>query len=788
MVGYDSVVDNNDSNSARGDHGDGDGHRYPGKLSPLLLPPRPRPHLYSTPTVPAALITAFGLPTLVECEQHPKHPPEVVPEETQQQPQFTSVRPQKRRERSLSLPGATTATGWSSSDQQQHYHRLSKSFFDLFGGGGGVSFSDQPSSSSSSISAYTYRVRTVGGGGGGGDHDDHRLRFRQNPDGTYAMDNNNNNNEAHVARGHDDDKDDDDDDDDVPESDTGLLMMASSSSEDDHRKAKKEEEEASVLSLDAVTNLGDALSNNIDGRRLPPHHVHASIPREMLNPQFTETTPALKLWPLAVLVFYNVSGGPFGIEPSIRAGGNFYAILGFAIFPLIWSVPEALITAELGSTFQDPSAGVAWVEEAFGESLGSLCGYLAWVSGATDNAIYPTLFVEYVSSVAGWDQEQFSGITRFGTVAVITIVLAMLNYTGLEIVGNASLVICMIAMSPFVIMTVIGAPKVDPSRWFQMPEPSEDGSELFDDDFQTSAGPLPLFSLGGVLWRPYLNNLFWNLNSFDSAGSFAGETTSASSTYPRGIFIGLIMCVLAYLIPLMVAVGATDYSQRDWVDGHLGSVSVDIGGKWLGVWIIFAAGISNLALFEAEMSSDAFQLMGMAERGYLPKIFQTRSKYGTPTAGIVFNTIVIVIFSCADFGQLLELLNSVYAMSLLMEYAAFVKLRLFHKELERPYRIPIPDWASVLFVIPPILGIFAIIAVSNWYVYFFCTGALVFGVLIFRLSETFKRRGWFTYESKDSRIKRYAMPPLNDDVQSADVSAENEEFVYHDDNGEHLIT
>ncbi len=38
-------------------------------------------------------------------------------------------------------------------------------------------------------------------------------------------------------------------------------------------------------------------------------------------------------------------------------------------------------------------------------------------------------------------------------------------------------------------------------------------------------------------------------------------------------------------------------------------VAVDIGGKWLGRWTIFAAGISNLALFEAELSADAFQLM-----------------------------------------------------------------------------------------------------------------------------------------------------------------------------------
>ena len=174
--------------------------------------------------------------------------------------------------------------------------------------------------------------------------------------------------------------------------------------------------------------------------------------------------------------------------------------------------------------------------------------------------------------------------------------------------------------------------------------------------------------------------MFWNLNSFDAAASFASETTSVSTTFPRGMFIGLAMVVLGYLVPLLVAVGATDYSQEDWVDGFLENVAVDIGGKWLGVWTVFAAGISNIAMFEAEMSSDAFQLMGMSERGYVPHIFTTRSKYGTPTAGIIFNTLVIIAFSCADFGQLLELLNSVYSMSLLMEYAAFVKLRLYHKD------------------------------------------------------------------------------------------------------------
>jgi amino acid transporter len=112
------------------------------------------------------------------------------------------------------------------------------------------------------------------------------------------------------------------------------------------------------------------------------------------------------------------------------------------------------------------------------------------------------LFLEYVTSVAG-NKQDISIWHRFILIAVITVILSLLNYRGLEIVGNASLLVCMIAMSPFVLMTIIGAPQVVPSRWFQMPEPIENHeTDLFDDVFQTSPGPLPLFTMAGILWRP----------------------------------------------------------------------------------------------------------------------------------------------------------------------------------------------------------------------------------------------------------------------------------------------
>lgn len=48
----------------------------------------------------------------------------------------------------------------------------------------------------------------------------------------------------------------------------------------------------------------------------------------------------------------------------------------------------------------NPSGYVAWVTEAFGPFLGFLEGLFSWISGVTDNAIYPVMFLTYLD--AAW--------------------------------------------------------------------------------------------------------------------------------------------------------------------------------------------------------------------------------------------------------------------------------------------------------------------------------------------------------------------------------------------------
>ena len=60
----------------------------------------------------------------------------------------------------------------------------------------------------------------------------------------------------------------------------------------------------------------------------------------------------------------------WGLQDAVSSGGPLLAVIGFCVLPLLWSVPEALITAELATTFPENSGYVAWVTAAFGPFWG----------------------------------------------------------------------------------------------------------------------------------------------------------------------------------------------------------------------------------------------------------------------------------------------------------------------------------------------------------------------------------------------------------------------------------
>lgn len=60
-----------------------------------------------------------------------------------------------------------------------------------------------------------------------------------------------------------------------------------------------------------------------------------------------------------------------------QSAGLLFALLGFLVFPVIWAVPESLITAELSTAMPGNGGFVVWADRAFGPFSGSLMGAAA---------------------------------------------------------------------------------------------------------------------------------------------------------------------------------------------------------------------------------------------------------------------------------------------------------------------------------------------------------------------------------------------------------------------------
>lgn len=110
------------------------------------------------------------------------------------------------------------------------------------------------------------------------------------------------------------------------------------------------------------------------------------------------------------------------------------------------------------------------------------------------------------------------------------------------------------------------------------------------------------------------------------------------------------------------------------------------------------------------------------------------------------------------------------------------KLNNLIRTVQRPYRIPIPDWAAVLLAIPPTLGILVIFLISNWYVYVFSIGAVVFSMGLHKLGVASKERGWFSYETK--AMNPYELSPREDMSSTIEGTESNASTVVNSNEAE----
>mmetsp|Transcript_27085 Transcript_27085/g.55143 ORF Transcript_27085/g.55143 Transcript_27085/m.55143 type:complete len:456 (+) Transcript_27085:120-1487(+) len=417
----------------------------------------------------------------------------------------------------------------------------------------------------------------------------------------------------------------------------------------------------------------------------------------------------LDTWALAALLFFNVSGGPIGTEGLVSSVGPLYSILGFLILPFFWCFPVGLMTAELSTAISKDGGYVIWVDMAFGRFAGFMMGWMSWASGVIDNALYPGMFVAFMQDSLGWN---FSPHYKEGIIFMFNTVMTCTNVVGLEVVGTASIIFCILVLLPVAVLIIACFPSMKVSAWAATKKHPD--------------------------WVMWINLMLWNTSGFDATSTVGSEVVDPGTTYPKAILISQFLVVAPYLLMLLAAT-AVDQNFGEYENGTYNAIAIQQGGYFLGALFTIGTVAGVMGMYVSDMTCYAYQLSGMAEEGMVPRVLATQlPRFETPIVSIAVCFIFVQVISQLPFQEILVCDNFLYAICLLLELASVVKLRMSHPDLERPFRIPLSTLPLALLMLIPASFCFFILFTSTARVLCVAGGIALIGVIIFFLNSLCK--------------------------------------------------
>jgi amino acid transporter len=396
------------------------------------------------------------------------------------------------------------------------------------------------------------------------------------------------------------------------------------------------------------------------------------VPRNRLPHKVT-------LFPLIAAIYLMVAGGPFGLEDIVSKSGYAGAIVILLVTPAVWSLPTALMVSELASALPSDGGYYVWATRAMGRFWGFQEAWLSLAGSVFDMAIYPTLFVEYLGHFA---PTLTAGGRGIWIGAALIAMCALWNLLGAKTVGGSSLTLSIVLLAPFVVLAAYAG--------FHRAAPGTPAVPLHNVDI-----------LGGILVA------MWNYMGWDNASTIAGEVDRPQRTYPLAMGGAVALVAVTYVVPIvavaMTGLDANRWSTGGWADVARTVVGGGAAGGVLAVAITIGGMLGAVGTLNALTMAYSRLPAAMAQDGLLPKVFaRRRAQTGAPWVAIFACSAAWALCLGFSFVKLIVLDVLLTGLSILLEFAALVALRIREPGLARPYRVPGGLLGAIAVGIPPL--------------------------------------------------------------------------------------
>jgi len=389
----------------------------------------------------------------------------------------------------------------------------------------------------------------------------------------------------------------------------------------------------------------------------------------------------LKLIPLAAVIFFTVSGGPYGLENLLGYAGRDGAMVLLLLTPILWDIPAILTVFELNSMMPVNGGYYQWVKRALGLRMALYEGWLTWLYTFVDLAIYPVLFIGYATYF-------FPQAEAYKIPVCLFIIWssALMNILGIVPVGRISAILSSMVIIPFAALAIAG--------------------------FMQHAGPytMPHFSLKGVGISSIglgLYTVMWNFIGWDNATTYANEVDSPIKNYLKATAITFVAIIVVYSVSIFTAT-QSGMSLDTISDKGFPFLGQYLGGRWLGSLLSAGGMACFVGLYSAVLLSVSRVPKVMADDGLMPKKLDAlHPKYGSPWVSIVVCSVVVSLMILLSFKELLIMDVTLYGAGLSLEFVSLIVLRIKFPNEVRPFKIPLGVPGLFIMMLFP-MGVFGL--------------------------------------------------------------------------------
>lgn len=345
------------------------------------------------------------------------------------------------------------------------------------------------------------------------------------------------------------------------------------------------------------------------------------------------------------------------------------------IFILIgFFLPYGLISAELGTTYEDEGGIYDWVKKAYGNKWGSRIAWYYFINFPLWMGSLAVLFTDVITQISGYEMDTVTAIA-----IQLLFIWGVVFISGFK-VSDSKWILNIAAIFKALIMISIGGLGIYVAATRGV------ANEFTPMSFVPSLNAHSLSNLSVILF---------NFLGFEVVTTFASQMKDPGKEIPKAIILGGIFIAAFYLLAAFgigVAIPSNELSASSGLIESFILLTGQSGGALIvlfGVMFLYTL-VANLISWSLGVN---YVTMYAANQGSLPKFLGISGKNGMPMGANIGNGIVATLMVVAAplipsqdiFWSFFALNMVMLLVSYVVIFPAFLKLRRIDPNAKRPF-------------------------------------------------------------------------------------------------------